>query len=52
VMLLEHIGDRTAADRLVTAIRETIASKQAITPDLGGSASTRMFTSAVLRRIR
>jgi isocitrate dehydrogenase (NAD+) len=52
VMLLEHIGERTAADRLVTAIREAIASKEAITPDLGGSASTRMFTSAVLKRIR
>jgi isocitrate dehydrogenase (NAD+) len=52
VMLLEHIGERTAADRLVTAIREAIASKEAITPDLGGSASTRMFTSAVLKRMR
>src|SRR3954465_14766120 len=52
VMLLEHIGERTAADRLVTAIREAIASKEAITPDLGGSASTRMFTSAVLKRLR
>src|SRR3954453_24084799 len=51
-MLLEHIGERTAAERLVTAIREAIASKEAITPDLGGSASTRMFTSAVLKRLR
>ena len=43
-MLLDHIGERTAADRLVTAVREAIASKEAITPDLGGSASTKMFT--------
>src|SRR3954469_2800106 len=52
VMLLEHIGERTAADRLVTAVREAIASKEAVTPDLGGSATTRMFTSAVLKRLR
>jgi isocitrate dehydrogenase (NAD+) len=50
-MLLEHIGERTAADKLMTAIREAIASKEAVTPDLGGSATTRMFTSAVLKRL-
>ena len=52
VMLLEHIGERTAADRLVTAVREAIASKEAVTPDLGGSATTRMFTQAVLKRLK
>ena len=52
VMLLEHIGERTAADKLVSAIQETIASKEAVTPDLGGSATTRMFTSAVLKRLK
>ena len=51
-MLLEHIGERTAADKLMAAIRETIASKEAVTPDLGGSATTRMFTSAVLKRLK
>ena len=51
VMLLEHIGERTAGDRLSSAIREAIASKEAVTPDLGGSASTRMFTQAVLKRL-
>jgi isocitrate dehydrogenase (NAD+) len=52
VMLLEHIGERTAADRLVTAVREAIASREAVTPDLGGSATTRMFTQAVLKRLK
>ena len=52
VMLLEHIGERTAADRLVTAIREALASKEAVTADLGGSATTRMFTQAVLKRLK
>jgi isocitrate dehydrogenase (NAD+) len=52
VMLLEHIGERTAAEKLSTAIREAIASKEAVTPDLGGSATTRMFANAVLKRLR
>ena len=52
VMLLEHIGERTAAERLSTAIREAISAKEAVTPDLGGSATTRMFSQAVLKRLR
>jgi isocitrate dehydrogenase (NAD+) len=52
MMLLEHIGERTAAERLDTAVREAIASKEAMTPDLGGSATTRMFTQAVLKRLK
>ncbi len=51
-MLLEHIGERTAADRLMSAIREAIASKEATTADLGGSATTRMFLQAVLKRLK
>src|SRR6266851_2067103 len=41
-----------AAERLDTAVREAIASKEAVTPDLGGSATTRMFTQAVLKRLK
>jgi isocitrate dehydrogenase (NAD+) len=51
-MLLEHIGERTASEKLMTAIREAIASKEATTPDLGGNATSRMFTNAVLRRLK
>ena len=51
-MLLEHMGERTAAERMVLAIREAIASHEAVTPDLGGSATTRMFTNAVVRRLK
>src|SRR3954449_673866 len=52
VMLLEHIGERTAADRLVTAIREAIASKEALNPDLGGSASPRKVPPTGLKRMK
>ncbi len=51
-MLLEHIGERTASEKLMTAIREAIASREAVTPDLGGSATTHMFTNAVLKRLK
>jgi isocitrate dehydrogenase (NAD+) len=51
-MLLEHIGERTASEKLMTAVREAIASKEATTPDLGGNATSRMFTNAVLRRLK
>ncbi len=52
VMLLEHIGERTAAEKLIGAVREAIASREAVTPDLGGSATARMFTNAVLKRLK
>ena len=52
VMLLEHIGERTASEKLMNAVRDAIASKEANTADLGGTATTRMFTNAVLKRLR
>ena len=52
VMLLEHIGERTASEKLMHAVRDTIASKEANTADLGGTATTRMFTNAVVKRLR
>ena len=52
VQLLEHIGERSASEKLQEAIREAIASKEAMTGDLGGTATTRMFTHAVLKRLK
>ena len=51
VQLLAHVGERAAASRLDAAIRAAIASKSAVTADLGGSATTRQFTQAVLARL-
>lgn len=51
-MLLEHAGEREAAARLEQALRGAIASRQALTPDLGGDSTTRQFTQAVLERLR
>lgn len=51
-MMFEHLGETQAADRLMAAIEEVTADKALHTPDLGGQATTRMVTDAVLDVIR
>ena len=48
VMLLEHIGEKPAADRLMQAIERVTADKRLHTPDLGGHARTADVTAAVI----
>ena len=45
-MMLEHLGEREAAARLMTAI-EGVTAKRIHTPDLGGEATTEIVTQAV-----
>ncbi len=52
VMLLEHIGEKPAADRLMKAIERVTANPELHTPDLGGKANTRKVTDAVIAAIR
>jgi tartrate dehydrogenase/decarboxylase/D-malate dehydrogenase len=52
VMLLEHLGEDTAAARLMKAIERVTADPSLHTPDLGGSANTRKVTDAVVGAIR
>ena len=49
-MLLEHLGEVGAAQRLMHAIEATTAAG-VHTPDLGGQATTRSVTSAVCRAL-
>ena len=51
VMLLEHLGEKPAADRLMHAIERVTADKRFHTPDLGGSATTAEVTAAVIAAI-
>lgn len=51
LMLLRHIGERTAADVIFGALTRVMAAGTTITRDLGGSASTTQFTDAVVREI-
>jgi tartrate dehydrogenase/decarboxylase/D-malate dehydrogenase len=46
-LMLEHLGEAQAAERLMKAI-EAVTAKKIFTPDLGGNARTRDVTQAVL----
>jgi tartrate dehydrogenase/decarboxylase/D-malate dehydrogenase len=51
-MMLDHLGEKEAAARLMRAIERTTADPSLHTPDLGGSANTRQVTDAVIASIR
>jgi tartrate dehydrogenase/decarboxylase/D-malate dehydrogenase len=51
-MLLEHIGEADAAARLMRAIERVSADKALHTPDLGGTATTKQVTAAVIEALR
>jgi len=50
-MMLDHLRMAPRANRLRQAIRDTIASHDRTTRDLGGNASTDEFTQAVIERL-
>jgi tartrate dehydrogenase/decarboxylase/D-malate dehydrogenase len=52
VMMLEHLGEKPAGDRLMRAIERVTADKRFHTPDLGGKAKTAEVTAAVIDAIR
>lgn len=47
-LLLDHLGEATAADRVRTAVEEVVVKREATTYDLGGSAGTVAMTDAVI----
>ena len=47
-LMLEHLGELEAANRIEAAIRKVIAAGEATTGDLGGKANTTEFTDAVI----
>src|ERR1700736_104402 len=52
VMMLRHLGEKEAADRLHKAIEQVYAEGKNVTRDIGGSASTREFADAVIAHMR
>jgi tartrate dehydrogenase/decarboxylase/D-malate dehydrogenase len=46
-MMLDHLGERSAHDRILQAIESVLAGERVKTPDLGGKATTADMTSAV-----
>ncbi len=52
VLMLAHIGEREASRRLQQAIECVYAEGKSLTADVGGSASTTEFTTAVISHIQ
>jgi isocitrate dehydrogenase (NAD+) len=50
-LMLRHLGEPGAADRVETAVRETIAEGRTVPRDLGGEAGTQAFAGAVAERV-
>jgi isocitrate dehydrogenase (NAD+) len=51
VMMLRHINEGTAADRIVHALRKVMIAGTSRTVDLGGNAGTREFADAVCKML-
>ncbi len=51
VMMLEHLDEKPAAARLMKAVERVTADPSLHTPDLGGSATTKQVTAAVVKAI-
>ena len=49
--MLGHLGFEEQANRLRVAIRTTIAAKDRVTPDLGGTGTTNSFADALIERL-
>jgi isocitrate dehydrogenase (NAD+) len=52
VMMLEHLGEQKAADKLNLGLDQVLEEAQVKTGDLGGKATTAEFTQAVIKAIR
>ncbi|MCA3414035.1 MAG: tartrate dehydrogenase [Roseomonas sp.] len=51
-MMLEHLGEATAATQLMRAVEIVTSRGDVLTPDLGGEATTDQVTEAIINAIR
>ena len=51
VLMLRHLGEAEAADRVEAAVRHVIAEGRAVTPDLGGTVGTQAMADAIAEAI-
>jgi tartrate dehydrogenase/decarboxylase / D-malate dehydrogenase len=51
-LMLDHLGEPQASARLMAAIAAVTGRREVVPPDLGGSATTREVTDAVIAAIR
>ncbi len=50
-MMLEHVGNNDLATRIHAAVDKTLNEDSVRTGDLGGKATTRELTQAIIRRL-
>jgi isocitrate dehydrogenase (NAD+) len=50
-MMLRHIDEGPAAERIMTAVGQVLSAGTQTTKDLGGTASTREYADAVCQAI-
>jgi isocitrate dehydrogenase (NAD+) len=48
IMMLKHLGERVAAQRIESALEKVYRERRHLTHDVGGSATTAQFTDAVI----
>jgi isocitrate dehydrogenase (NAD+) len=51
IMMLRHIGEQDAADRVESAMLDVFAEGKTLTKDLGGSAKTNEFARAIVEKL-
>jgi isocitrate dehydrogenase (NAD+) len=51
VMMLEHLGEKSAADRITKAMEAVLVEGKVRTYDLGGSAGTQQFAEAIIEKL-
>jgi isocitrate dehydrogenase (NAD+) len=51
VLMLRYLGEKTAADRMDSAVGAVIAANRTVTHDLGGTATTDQFVDAVVAQL-
>lgn len=51
VMMLKHLGQMEAADKIMAAVTEVLAEKTALTADLGGNTGTSEFADAIIAKL-
>lgn len=52
VMMLEHLGEKQAADRITRSLEETFREGKIRTYDLGGTTGTQEFADALIARMK
>ena len=51
VMMLQHLGETAAAQKIDTALNKVLAEGKAVTRDLKGTAGTKEFTDAIISKL-